>query len=113
MLIHDHNLRFDGDAIKKLFDIITEGRADSMRELLCVLEEHHVIESEVVDRFAFAVSIYVGWECVRELQSISHFVAYPASEECFPVMVQRDRTTCEGITWFGYGDFGVVFGDLW
>ena len=49
MLIHGHNLCLDGDAVKELFNIITKGRADIMRELLCVLEEHHVIESEVVD----------------------------------------------------------------
>ena len=28
-------------------------------------------------------------------------------------MVERDRTTCERITWFRDGYFSVVFGDLW
>ena len=49
MLVHGHYLCFDGDAVEELFNVITKCRADIMRELLCVLEEHHVIESEVVD----------------------------------------------------------------
>ena len=113
MLVHGHYLCFDGDAVEELFNVITKCRADIIGELLCVLEEDHVIESEIINRFAFAVGIDVGWEGIRELQSVGHLVAYPASEESLPVMVERDRTTCERITWFGDGDFGVGFGDLW
>ena len=44
VLVHDNNLRFRCDAVEEFFNIITECGANVIRVLLCVLQEHDVVE---------------------------------------------------------------------
>ena len=55
MFIHCHYLRFNGDTIKELFDVVTESCANVMWELLCILEENHVVECKIFNIFVFPI----------------------------------------------------------
>ena len=61
MLIHGDYLSFSCDAVEICFDVITQGRANVMKKLLCIFEEHDMVECEVVNRFFLRkVVIYDG-----------------------------------------------------
>ena len=78
MLIHYHNLCFSGDAIEEFFDVVTDGRTTIVWELLLILQEHNMVQGQIVDRFPFAVGGNVGWKCIGVFKSYGHLVTDPA-----------------------------------
>ena len=67
MLIHGDNLCFSGYSIKEFFDVIAEDCTDVMRKLLGVLQEHNVVQGEVIDGFSFAIGSDIGWKSICRL----------------------------------------------
>ena len=49
VLVHCDNLCFRRDSIEEFFYVVTECRANVMGELLCVLQEHDVVKSQIID----------------------------------------------------------------
>ena len=62
MLIHYHDLCFSGDYIKEFFDVVTNGRTTMVWELLLILQEHNMVQGQIVNRFSFSVGGNVGWK---------------------------------------------------
>ena len=109
MVVHCDYLRFGSDAIKEFLNIIAKSCTNIIGILLCILKEDDVVKCQVVNRFTFLVSCDVGWKSACSFQTIGHFVTDPSGEECLPVMVQDNGTTCERIAWFRDSDFSVIF----
>ena len=74
MLIHCHDLCFSGDSIKELFDIVTDSRTKIVWELLLILQEHNMVQCQIVDGFPFAVGSNVGWKCIGVFKSYGHLI---------------------------------------
>ena len=77
MLIHCDNLGCSGYAIEIFFDVITEYRTYVMRELLAVLQEHNVVEGDVIYEYPFAIGSDIWWKSICHFQALGHLAADP------------------------------------
>ena len=112
MLVHGDYLCFSCDLVEEFFDIIADSRTYVMMKLLGILKEYDVVERKVINRIIFAICGNVGRECICPLESIGHFVADPAGEKGFPVMIQGNGSASQWVTRFWDRDFRVSICDL-